>query len=329
MKVAFLSTLNPMLVMFFCIAIGFILKKTNIMSDGASKVTSKLVTWVFAPALYFNVTAKFCTPDSIASNAFAVSLGAVVALLGLGIATALSFAFVRTKSPERGVYAYALAFANLGYVGDPLVLSMFGEQMLSVYKMFTLPFSIIIYTWGIGVLTPSGNGNPLKRLLNAPTIALLLGVISGLSGVGAYIPSAIGSTLDTLGACMGPCAMLTAGFIVASYDFSEMLKNKKVYLATALRLFVLPTVLVGILFGITELIPFVFGIDLGNTVLYLALFATAAPLGLNTVVFPEAFGGNPKTGASMALISHTLCVVTIPIMYTLMTLIFGEIVPMA
>ena len=50
-----------------------------------------------------------------------------------------------------------------------------------------------------------------------------------------------------------------------------------------------------------------------------------ARLGLNTVVFPEAYGGNPETGASMALISHTLCVITIPIMYSVMTLIFGQI----
>jgi hypothetical protein len=41
------------------------------------------------------------------------------------------------------------------------------------------------------------------------------------------------------------------------------------------------------------------------------------------VVFPEAYGGDPKTGASMAMISHTMCVVTIPLMYSLLTLVFG------
>ncbi len=41
------------------------------------------------------------------------------------------------------------------------------------------------------------------------------------------------------------------------------------------------------------------------------------------VVFPEAYGGNPETGASMALISYTLCVVSIPLMYALMVAIFG------
>jgi hypothetical protein len=63
--------------------------------------------------------------------------------------------------------------------------------------------------------------------------------------------------------------------------------------------------------------------NIGNSVLYLGFFATASALGLNTIVFPEAYGGNPKIGASMALISHTLCIVSMPIMYALMNLIFG------
>lgn len=50
----------------------------------------------------------------------------------------------------------------------------------------------------------------------------------------------------------------------------------------------------------------------------LALIAVGTPLGLNTVVFPSAYGGDPKTGASMAMISHTLSVITIPLMYLLM-----------
>lgn len=324
MKAAFLSTLDPMLVMFFCIAIGFVLKKTNILSDGASKVTSKLVTWVFAPSLSFSAMAKYCTMDRLTENAVILSLGAITTALACAIAIGLGFIFVRKRSPERGVYMYALAIANLGYVGDPLVVSMFGEQMLSSYKMFTLPFSMVIYTWGIGVLTPKGQGSALKRLINAPTVALLLGIAAGLSGLGAHLPTAINSTLDTLGGCMGPTAMLTAGIIVASYNLPEMIKNKKVYFATALRLVVLPTVLVAAVFGIKEMLNLAFDLNVGNGVLFLALFATAAPLGLNTVVFPEAFGGNPKTGASMALISHTLCVLTIPLMYALTVLCFGE-----
>ena len=39
------------------------------------------------------------------------------------------------------------------------------------------------------------------------------------------------------------------------------------------------------------------------------------------VVFPAAYGGDPSTGASMALISHTLSVLTIPVMYALLNML--------
>ena len=51
--------------------------------------------------------------------------------------------------------------------------------------------------------------------------------------------------------------------------------------------------------------------------LSIALIAFATPLGMNTIVFPASYGGDTKTGASMAMISHVLSVATIPLMYYL------------
>ena len=118
-------------------------------------------------------------------------------------------------------------------------------------------------------------------------------------------------------------AMLLAGVIIAKYDLLHMLKKGKVYLATALRLVIIPTVMVAFIWGLKTLAGTWLAMEIGNDVLFLAFFATATPLGLNTVVFPEAFGGNPETGASMAMISHTLCVITIPLLYVLMVALFG------
>jgi predicted permease len=59
-------------------------------------------------------------------------------------------------------------------------------------------------------------------------------------------------------------------------------------------------------------------------VLFLTFFFCATPLGLNTIVFPEAYGGDPETGASMALISHLLCLVSIPLFFALMVTLFGR-----
>ena len=320
----FLATLSPLLMLFSCIAIGFSLKKTGVLPEGAGKAIAKLETWVFVPALNFMTMARFCTVDTLSTHATNIVLASFSVAIALGLAIFLSRFFVREKCAERGVYRYALAFANSGYLGDPIVLALFGEGILSYYKLFCLPINLVIYTWGVSVLTPAKEGaSPLKRLLNAPTIATLVGILFGLLSVNTYMPAFLISTLDGLKACMGPCGMLLAGVTIARYDLLSMLKKKKVYGATILRLFVLPAVLVTALFGIKTLANLLLGSSIGNDVLFLCLFATAAPLGLNTVVFPEAYGGSPETGASMTMVSHTLCVLSSPLLYALMVAIFG------
>lgn len=47
----------------------------------------------------------------------------------------------------------------------------------------------------------------------------------------------------------------------------------------------------------------------------------ALPMGMNMVVYPEAFGGDGLSGAKTAFISHLLSVVTLPLVFTLLSLI--------
>ena len=324
----FLATLNPMLTLFLCIAVGFVLYKCKILPEGSGAVIAKLETWVFCPALSFMTMLRFCTLSTIREHAINVLLGACYIAVAVAIAIPLSCVFVRKKSPERGIYRYALAIANSGYLGDPVVMSLFGDMALSYYKLFCLPLNVVIYTWGMSLLVPHGEKktNVIKTILNPPTVAMLLGLAAGLLGLEAYLPSFLLSSLDSLKVCMGPGAMLLAGITIARFDLLEMLKNKKVYLATALRLFVFPVLTVSLLFGLKELANALFSLGIGNNVLYLGFFASASALGLNTVVFPEAYGGDPRTGASMALISHTFCVISIPLLYTLLSSLFGPFV---
>ena len=322
----FLSTLNPVLTMFICIAVGYVLRQTNILSRDSGKVIAKLVTWVFAPALSFSTMAKNFTVASLTTHAVNIGFSCLTLSVSMGIAILLSRVFVKEPSPERGIYQYALTFSNFGYMADPMILNMFGDGALAYYKLFTLPASIMVYVWGISVLVPKGTdrGSVLKKIANAPTIAMFLGMIVGITGLGSHLPSFMTSTLDSLKVCMGPMAMLVAGVTVANYSLPRMLRNKKVYVASILRLLVLPCFLVALIFGAKELVNLIFAVEIDNLVIFLVFFFTAMSLGLNTVVFPEAYGGNPETGASMALISNTLGVITIPLLYMLMTVIFGS-----
>ena len=253
----FIYTISPVIMLFIFMTIGFVLVKSKILSHDSSKTLAKLETWVFAPALSFMTMANSFTVPKLAEHAtnlmFSVILAVLVLILGISIAPL----FVKEKCYERGIYQYALAFANLGYMGDPLVQALFGEDVLGAYKLFCLPLSIAIYTWGIGVLTPgSGNGirAVLKRALNFPTLSMLAGMLVGITGALDYIPDFAVNALNLLKACMGPVAMLLAGTIVAKYNFVRLLKNKKVYFASVLRLSILPALIIAILYGVKILL---------------------------------------------------------------------------
>ena len=321
----FFATLTPMLTMFLCIAIGYTLRQTNILSRDSGKTIAKLETWVLAPALSFSTMSKNFTVSSLSTHAVNICFSCAIVATSMAVAIFLSRFFVKEPSAERGIYKYALAFANFGYMADPIVLSMFGDSALAYYKLFSLPASIMVYVWGIGVLVPKKEGKAgiLKCITNAPTVAMLLGMVVGITGLGAILPTFMTSTLDSLKLCMGPMAMILAGITVANYSLSRMIKSKRVYVASALRLVVLPAFLVALAFGAKLLLNLAFSMEIDNLVIYLVFFFSAMPLGLNTVVFPEAYGGNPETGASMALISNVLGVITIPLLYMLMTALFG------
>ena len=331
MITTFLATLNPMLTLFFCIVVGFILSKTKILAASASNVMAKLEVCAFCPALSFYAMANYFTIDNMGKYATNLVIAVLVVCLVVPLACLLARFFVRQNVYERNVYKYALAISNMGYVGDPLVDAILCGQGLAFYKMYCLPMNIVIYTWGVGILVPSDKKqkkSQLLNLVNAPTIAMLLGALVGVLGISNFVlgssssPTFFGSALSALKACVGPVAMLIAGATVAKYPIKPMLTNIKVYIATIARLIILPAITVAFVFGLMVIARLAFNMYIDNIVLHIVYFCAGCPLGLNTVVFPEAYGGDPSTGSSMAMVSHSLCVIVIPVMYALICLLF-------
>ena len=53
------------------------------------------------------------------------------------------------------------------------------------------------------------------------------------------------------------------------------------------------------------------------------LFLHAMPLGLFPVIYPPRYGKDARPGASMALVSCLLCLVTVPVFYVVLTGLLG------
>ena len=302
--------IDVMLMMFLFIGVGFVLRKTKILPEGMSDVTlARLETYVFVPALNFYNWTTNCTVQSIKENYMLILYGFLFIVIVILCAYPLSKIFAKEQY-QRNIYKYALAFGNFGFLGNFVILGIFGNEGLFKYSMFTLMLTFIINCWGIYVLIPQNHKPTWKtmigKILNPPIIGLLLGAIFGLLGIGKYIPGFLLRALTNASNCMGPVAMLLAGFVIGGYQIKGMLANKKVYLASFFRLILIPVAILCILKYVVKMD------DFGLT---LALIAFGSPMGLNTIVYPATYGGETQTGAAMARISHVLGLVTIPILY--------------
>ena len=309
-------TLQQMLMMFTLILIGFLLRKKSILPENSHITMSKLETFIFVPALsLFNQMTK-CTVETFTENSVLILYGLITVVCAVALSYPLSKVFIRNHaqsselSYQRNIYKYALTFGNYGFMGNFIILGVWGSDFFYKYSLFTFFVGIVCSGWGLYILIPKDRNvsiwaNLKKGLLTPPLIALVVGMIFGLLNLKQYVPAFLLNALDNASKCQGPVAMVLAGFVIGGYNFKELLMNKKVYVATALRLIVIPAVMMLVL----EML------GTNDEIMTLALIAFATPLGLNTIVYPAAYGGDTKTGASMTMISHTLSVITIPLMY--------------
>jgi predicted permease len=203
-------------------------------------------------------------------------------------------------------------------MGNAVVSAIFPDVFYE-YVVFTLTLWIPIDLWGVPALLAYEDGKKsfgqrLKALVNPMFIAMMIGMLIGISGL--KLPSAINSVINTSASCMSPVAMLLTGFTVAQIDLKKTLSKLSVYWVSVLRLAVFPLAAIGI-FVLIRLT----GLDLPDSYVICAVCALAMPLGLNTIVIPAAYGKDTSVASGMALISHVLSVISIPLVFILLRVV--------
>ena len=137
-------------------------------------------------------------------------------------------------------------------------------------------------------------------------IAMFIGMLIGISGM--KLPSSIQSVITVSGDCMSPIAMLLTGITIGSMDLKGTLREPCIYTSTLLRLVVIPAVFMILLL--------VFPVP--ETLAVCTICSLAMPLGLSTVVVPRGYGKDTSVAAGMALVSHLVSLVTIPVIFLLL-----------
>lgn len=301
----FYTVMFQMFSLLIMIGTGYVATKKGMLDNHTNQQMSKMIANVFNPLL---------AVSSAAGSVGLISFELMVKVAGIAVAMFICFIilgmiltpFFTKDNSERKLYQLMFVFSNLGFIGIPVVSTVLGSQYVVYVAEFILIYSIVLYSYGVAVLEGKFSLKSMKKMINSGTIA-------GLSAVAIIIfeirlPEFIGTAVTYLGNVASPLALVTVGFNAAQSDLKKIFCQPKLYIFSVVKLLVIPLLLMPLLH--------LFKIDGNTTAVCMIIFGM--PVGNMPLILANEKGIECFVYSLMIILSTVLCVISIPILVTLM-----------
>ncbi|MBR2274937.1 MAG: AEC family transporter [Lachnospiraceae bacterium] len=298
--------LRQMLVFFLIILVGYICRKIGFLNDTASKSISAIVVNVANPML---ILSSAMSGERISDNR--VLLHALLSALLIHTVMILASRFLPrllgAKPENYGIYRVMLIFSNIGFVGMPVIRATYGEIAVLYAAVFTVPYNILIYTYGISEIKGEkfdfrGNSTEvLKKIFNVGVISAIIGIAIYLLGI--QTPSFIKETVDYLSNLTAPLSMMVIGNSLAKMDVRKLFTNKELLIFSAVKLLILPIICTFI----------VLAVPIDPTLKGVCMIMMAVPVGSMTAMMAQQYDSNYELASQGVALTTLLSVLTIPV----------------
>lgn len=301
-----MENVEIMVILFTIVVLGYALCKLGYMGDKFDQKLSSIVIDVTCPALILSSVMGAELPDR----------SLILPLLGIGFLTYILLLvfgfwvprFVAKSRDEQGMIGFALMFANVGFIGYPIVSAIFGPKAVFYAALLNIPNTFFIFTAGVMLVKGEHNMKSLSaKVLFSP--AMIAAFVAALMvAFGVRTPDIIARPVTMVGNITIPAALMVIGSSMARLPLKEIIGSPKVYVASLLRLVVVP-LSVYFLFrfcGVSDVINNI------NTVII------AMPVASYGTMFCLKYGRNPSLMTEMTFVTTLGSILTIP----LITLLF-------
>ena len=289
------------LMLLVVLLIGYLSEKIGFINKDFTQTLSRFTMCVAQPCLLF------CSVAGAAYSKSLIKQGGLVLLLAFGAHAVMAImakgaALVYPDREERKISEFGLLFVNCAFVGYPLLDAAFGEIGLFRGAFWVTAFNLIIWTWGIFLLSRGRTDIPfsLRRvILNYGTVPCLLGLLVYLLRI--PIPSVVLDGMEAVGGLCTPVALLIIGANLARIPLRKLFGGWKIYYFSVMRLLVFP-LMVALLCRLC---------GLSDTWCLFVCIMTALPTAANTVMFAEMYDIRPDAAAKTVGMTAVLSMLTI------------------
>ena len=300
----FASVLSSMFTLCMIMAFGFIARKCGVITDGMTSGLSRILLYLTSPCLIVMSMQRPYSPTLL--QAVCVTFFVSLALHGVFfMAGRLLCRCIKLSGQEQNVFVFSITFANIVYMGFPVLIGALGEESLFYGSISNIAFNLMAFTLGIRIMSPKAGVKTAVRwrqILNPAVAASLLGIVLFLCSV--EIPEAVSKALTLTGNMTTPLSMLIIGALLTESNLKSLFMDYRLYLLSLVRLMTAPL-----------LVFFVLRLFIHEPLLlYTLTILSGLPAATATAIFAEQYGGDGVFASRVVFTTTLLSMATIPIL---------------
>ncbi|MBR5363463.1 MAG: AEC family transporter [Oscillospiraceae bacterium] len=304
--------------LFLILCLGFALARIELLDLHTKQKLTKILLYVTTPLMMIDAFYDRMKMQEQQNTGSTVSVGmlfvyAFAFYLILIIFSLLLTALIRPPKYDRRLYMFMTIFGNVGFMGFPLVQSVYGTEGLFYAAIVNSVFNIFVYTFGVVLMGGAGDAEnmpltermrtiPWKKLLLTPAvIGTAVGLLIFIFRI--HLPDIIADTCGTLGDLTSPLAMLVVGANLSGMKIKDVLTNMRMNVYVLLRQIALPLVfwlLISRLVQHPVLAPTL-------------LLMSCMPVANTTALFATEYNGNEKLASQGIFLTTLFSLVSFPL----------------
>ena len=295
-----MDVLSLQLQLFCLILTGAAAENFGIIGQAGRKTLSNLLLSVILPC---NILSSYINlaevPEAFIGNCIRIFLlsAAIQAAAALGG----KLLFRRFPERQRGILSYGLICSNAGFIGLPVIETLFGTLGVMYASIFMIPFRLSMWTVGLAQFVRVERRETVWKLLKNPCIlATSAGLFITLCPI--PIPRVICGALASVSGCTVPISMVVIGSILTGVPAKALL-SKPVLFFAAIRLILFPG-MVFLLLRPLHMDPLLYSV---------CLLLTGMPAGGTASVLADQYGGDAPFASQVIFTSTLMSTVTIPL----------------
>lgn len=322
------------------IALGFYLRKKEIINSLASKVLTKVVLSVSLPALAFTSFMSNIDGNQLKQGLNILIWGFVIYIILIPISKII---YIKVKGDKQDVYRILTIFGSTTFFGTPIVAAVYGAVGTMYANIFNIAYRVFLYSYafikmsGAKMDKESLKKNMKEVFLNPIILATLIGLLiwlfqDSMPQVNVVVKGKVQhfgflridqtlpwlyKPLTYLKALASPLAWLSIGATLAEVPFKKAVVQKDAWGYSLIKVILIPVINIVLLLILnqTGILPVAFE-AMATTVIMMA-----TPTATVAAAYAISYDREALFTSNCSLLSTVVAVIAMPIWIVILQII--------